>query len=227
MTSHQTRAVILKHHIYGESDKIVTALTADYGKIRGIAKGARSSQKRFGASLDVGSLVELRFQESPRELFFFQEAVTLVTDATWRRSLASLTAVSTALEWLDAFVKDHQLAPEKFLLISHFLETVQAETALSQLVAFEKELLIHSGLRLSWEECVECHDAQTKGNWRFDPDRGGLLCQRCHGGRGIVVDYSKIKAGDLPLCQKLLEHAFYVTVGRNLKSAEALHEFIL
>jgi len=60
-----TPAVVLRSWPYGESDKIVCLLTESYGKVRGIAKGAKRSRKRFANSLELFSLVNLRFQDRP------------------------------------------------------------------------------------------------------------------------------------------------------------------
>ena len=51
-TRQQTEAIVLRLLDYGESDRIVTFSTADFGKIRGIAKGARRSRKRFTNALE-------------------------------------------------------------------------------------------------------------------------------------------------------------------------------
>jgi len=58
-----TSAIVLRSRPFGESDKIVSFLTEKYGKITGIAKGAKRSRKRFVNSLEPFSLVNLRFQE--------------------------------------------------------------------------------------------------------------------------------------------------------------------
>ena len=52
-TSHKTEAIVLRCLDYGESDRIVTFYTRDYGKLRGIAKGARRSRKRFANALEL------------------------------------------------------------------------------------------------------------------------------------------------------------------------------
>jgi len=42
-----TPAIVLRSRPFGESDKIVSFLTESYGKLTGIAKGAKRSRKRF------------------------------------------------------------------------------------------------------------------------------------------------------------------------------------
>ncbi len=47
-TVHRSPAIVLRSRDYGESDRIVTFLTLDYGKLTGIAKGARIVHPMFG-----------------------------------------------------------------------------------------------------------------------------------------------------------------------------------
>ncbi len=47
-----SEAIILQTTDYAEFDKIVSLYTKDFGRITGIAKGAKRSQKRFGSRLE-------------------------------------------------------------------------------------------------------------------------------------------------------------------------------
>src|ERR1700675_2473168 len=49
--SQSHEAIVLRSRPYGESDKIVSFLTADAGKLTGIAKGAKNSRGGFANSL--------------------------------------------------------------------------------------------------------------------------------------------------------------------------------
>ena len=57
-SSQTTHAIVLRARPYGESDKIVSFLTEDFGKLSGIAKGALRSRRRFVNSLEPFSLVK-------------------------------------------------------------------------------------------------------------------------------------------------------------------------
>src|SRR3954467_14067260 len=53
MTAHATEAVVLHAFDYLESSRIIKLLTRDLGLRSVLARGARSSRKRFGAALDL------------------------------------------------------------------------------------------------------------------------------------------------------------------------------
>ena len=61
MPHRQTPAIIIDCHDFMEADKIITFFTLSFGKLTGIAKGAKKSRKRFGINLDLFSHVNLLF----------------------------------------------------------------------------------------------------------------------------------------------------------------------
>jgi len=65
-----TNAIVIRSLNYSESDKIVTFFTKDFGKLKGIAKGARRSRKRFQNALGLFSHLRL--------IFFDKEGLGLV-----------------------------------------------------------------------------------------------------------------------------------------------------
>ena len=61
-----SRAVVLRKVVYGEADLVLTLLSRDLGKLSALARGARSSRRRFGAALELFTVssVELRAHRS-------------------------------------------------------------------------------------------------------------------------------------------------------------------
>ena len=67
MREERTPAIVLRSRAHGESDKIVTFLTRDWGKVTGIAKGAKRSRHRFVNVLEAFTQVQLRFRPGRAE----------------------------------------------------------------------------------------------------------------------------------------------------------------
>lgn len=59
MKSFTTQAVILSRTEFGEADRILTFLTAEYGKVRGIAKGVRKSRSKLAGGIELFSISDL------------------------------------------------------------------------------------------------------------------------------------------------------------------------
>ena len=61
MPSRTSEAFILRTHPYAEGDLIVSFLTRDQGKLRGVAKRARRTRSSFGSSLERLSQVRIGY----------------------------------------------------------------------------------------------------------------------------------------------------------------------
>ncbi len=57
----KTTAVVLRVVDFSESSSVVTLFTSDFGKISGLAKGARKPKGSFESALDLLSLVRVVF----------------------------------------------------------------------------------------------------------------------------------------------------------------------
>src|SRR5215813_9406826 len=66
MPLYTTDALILRTYKLGESDRIVTFLTRDRGKKRGVAKNARQSRRRFGGALEPMTCGRVAYFEKER-----------------------------------------------------------------------------------------------------------------------------------------------------------------
>ena len=62
----KTAAVVIGSFPLGESDRLVTFYSRDFGKIRGVAKSARRMRSRFGSALELCTLGELVFFDGGR-----------------------------------------------------------------------------------------------------------------------------------------------------------------
>src|SRR5437016_5754381 len=58
-----TSALVLRTRPYGESDRIVTLITEQHGKVTGIAKGAKNSRRRFAGTLEPFVLIRAVFRQ--------------------------------------------------------------------------------------------------------------------------------------------------------------------
>ena len=59
MKTHISPAIIMRVKELGEADVLVTFLTPERGQLKGVAKGARRSRRRFANCLETFSLVSL------------------------------------------------------------------------------------------------------------------------------------------------------------------------
>ena len=185
MPLYKTNAIVTRSTNYGESDKIVTFFTRDFGKIRGIAKGARRSRKRFQNALGLFSHIRL--------IFFDREGVGLVraesgdilhTFPNIRENLIKIYYGNYFLELVNEMAGEREANLEAFnLLLSFLLSLEEGETQEERLRMFEIRMLSLFGYRPNLKQCDLCkkgwEDLRETPNLFFSPEKGAMICEGC------------------------------------------------
>ena len=249
MAQHRTNAVVIRSMPYGESDRIVTFFTEDFGKVRGIAKGARRSRKRFQNALGLFSHLRL--------IFFEKEGVGLVRVEACdilnvfpgvREHLKKIVYGNYFLELVNEMAGEREAHPEAFQLLLSFLSDLEkAEPREERLRMFEIRALSLFGYRPNLRKCDLC-----KRGWEglketpsvfFSLERGALVCEDCSRTSNNLVPLSlgtarlieRISQTELPKIQRLkftpqalsesralLPRFITYQLGKELKSLKAL-----
>ncbi len=184
MPLRQTSAVVVRSLSYGESDRIVTFVTPDAGRLTGIAKGAKKSRRRFGAALELFTFVRLAYFEKPAfELVRLESAEIIAGFTDARRDLAKIAHAAYLVEVAGRAVQPREPAFVVFRLLVETLGAVDAGPAdETRLRAFELRLLALLGYRPELRRCVRCRRVRpAEGRFRVSLRAGGLVCRPCSG----------------------------------------------
>ena len=198
MREERTQAIVLRTRAHGESDKIVTFLTQDWGKITGIAKGAKRSRRRFVNVLEPFTHVALRFRPSRSDgLAFILSCDWLQTFRSPSQDLQKFACASYMTELTDVMVAGREAGQETYLLLLHSLSALEDRPALPALFlpAFELRLLIDVGYGPNMTDCQVCGTALTPNDpdehaFTFSPSLSGLVCSKCTAQAGATFRLS-------------------------------------
>ncbi len=181
MSFHQTPAVVIGSIDYGESDRIVTFFTSGFGKIRGIAKGAKRSKKRFPNRLEPFTYIKLSFFEKENSSLVRIESCDFINPWTKiREDLAKIAYASYLLELIREMAAERQKTPEVFELLIHFLSLIESEEISERLLRiFEIRLLSLLGYRPELECCALCKQKVREDSFSFSLRRGRIICPEC------------------------------------------------
>jgi DNA repair protein RecO (recombination protein O) len=176
-----TPAYVLHGRAYGESDRIVTFLTALAGKITGIAKGAKNSRRRFGGTLEPFVLVRLAYRpRSGSDLVFLERCELMEAHRAFREDLDRYAAGTYVLELVDRLVLGAEPGSDVYRLLDDALRGLEAGPVDPILRAFELHLLARSGYAPSLEACRGCSRPLDDHSGAYlCVERGGLLCRAC------------------------------------------------
>jgi DNA repair protein RecO (recombination protein O) len=174
--------VVLRAVDTGESDRVVTLLTRERGKVAAYARGARASRRRFGGSLEPFTLVAAEVRErSASDLLGLDSVSPIAAFGGIRGDLARIACASYAAELARELVRDHEPHDDLFDLLVAYLGALDAAPARpAGLRAFELGALRAAGLAPRLDGCARCGGPlATDRAARLDPGQGGLLCPGC------------------------------------------------
>ena len=222
----ESAAIVLDCHDHGESDLVVTFYCQGIGRMTGIAKGAKRSQKRFVNKLELFSSLSLRYTEAKRSnnLAFIVEAELLESFLRLRQSMPLYLAATVIRELILAATRDLEGDDGLFSLLHWALQALDNQRpAMTVLVLFQLKFFEQIGYRPNLGSCLRCGQpfAMAQG-YGFDSRAGSIICRPCLGelGQAAVVPLSR---GTI----KFLDSAQHQPLGRLHRlhlSRAGLHE---
>ena len=195
-----SEAVVLRTWPVHESDLIVSFFTRDYGRMKGVAKAALKSRKRFGGALEPMTLARAWFAERPR-----QELVRLDQLEIVRSPMAApvdpvrLTALSFYAELLDEVLPEHDPQETVFRLLVSVLEQTTVEQSWMPLTYFSLWMTRLIGLLPDIAHCTACGETLQAAEISFSSYHDGLFCAAHRNGSGNVLS-----ADSWQLAQRML-----------------------
>ncbi len=181
-------SVVLRTWPVHEADLIVSLFTRDYGKIRGVAKSALKSRRRFGGALEPMTQARAWFAERPR-----QDLVRLDQLEILRSPLSSpvdqprLTVLSFFAELLDEALPDHDPQDAVFRLLHSVLEQTTVEQPWMPLTYFSLWMTRLMGLLPDILHCTACGEALRPGEVSFNAHADGLFCPLHRSGAATLL----------------------------------------
>jgi DNA repair protein RecO (recombination protein O) len=175
-------AIILSTRLFGESDKIVRFFTLASGKVSGIAKGAKKSQKRFMNTLEPFTQVRIEYFEKPTSsLVRIENADLGESNSGLEVSLKKVCVASFFTEFVDKLTKEKQRNEPLFHALKKILDSLKlVEFTVTDILYYELQMLRHLGYMLNLASCVHCGKAlPDMEKLYFSKERGGTLCPGC------------------------------------------------
>ncbi len=192
MPARVSEALVLRTYPLQEADLVVSFLTRDQGKLRGVAKRARRPKNAFGAGLERLSYVRMAyFQRETRDLVSLDGCELM-------RSQFGLASDYWAGVALDYFAEvTEQMLPdaepnEKFfrllLTVLDYLRTTAGNGAWRAVTYFSLWAVRLSGWLPELHVCLSCgsllDDSGAPERAYYGRDLAGLICGHCRAGLG-------------------------------------------
>jgi DNA repair protein RecO (recombination protein O) len=202
-----SEAVVLRTWPVHEADLIVSFFTRDYGRMRGVAKAALKSRKRFGGALEPMTLARAWFAERPRqELVRLDQLEILRSPLSAPVDHARMTVLSFYAEVLDEILPERDPQDAVFrLLVSVLEQTAAVESEVVQpwmaLTYFSLWMTRLMGLLPDTGHCMVCGEALAlrAAEVSYSRTADGLFC-----GLHANGSASALSADSWQLAQRML-----------------------
>jgi DNA repair protein RecO (recombination protein O) len=172
-----SEAVVLRTWPVHEADLIVSFFTRDYGRVKGVAKSALKSRKRFGGALEPMTVARAWFAERPR-----QELVRLDQLEIVRSPLSApvdhvrIAVLSFFAELLDEALPEHDPQETVFRLLLSVLDQTTVEQPWMPLTYFSLWMTRLMGLLPDIAHCTACGEPLQPAEISFNSLTDGLFC---------------------------------------------------
>lgn len=182
-------AIVVGTFDLGEADRIVRTLSAERGRTSALARGARSSRRRFVGLFEPGNRLRLELRRGRGELPLVTGAEPVAVPQRARTDLDRLALLAYGCELCSALAPEHHPAPQLAKLLTVWLDLLEAEAlpGMASRWALEAKALTFAGLAPALVRCAACGERLT-APVVFDPQAGGGLHAHCGGGRPVQVD---------------------------------------
>ncbi len=242
----ETESLVIKSYALAEADRIVVLLTHDHGMVRGVAKGAKRLNSKFGSGLEPFSVVQATyFQKDAVELVSIQKVELVRSNFDAAGNPDFLQKFSYLGDLLVTMSPPHDPNETLYRMVNACVETAAADTAtlLSTGVYFELWMLRLAGYLPDWSKCDGCgrtfddaEEANVQANYH-------LMCLSCRGGSaprqfggvsraiaaaarrlgpGEFAKYTSDKHGELKSISIILKQMVSTAIGREVVGEKSL-----
>jgi DNA repair protein RecO (recombination protein O) len=175
----QSEALILRTYPFHEADLLVTLFTRAEGKVRGVAKSAKRSKRRFGGALEPLTYVVAHWEDKEKQELARLDscdviASPLATEITYPR----VVALSYVAEVIDQLLPDREPSDDIFRLALSVVRHLKAETLWMPLTYFDLWMVRLIGLLPDLGHCAACGTILNGHRAYFHALADGLLCAR-------------------------------------------------
>jgi DNA repair protein RecO (recombination protein O) len=189
----KTEAIVLSKLDYGDTSKIASLFTQDFGKISVIIKGARSAKSKIGKVVDPLNHIRIVFyNKESRDLQLISDAEIIDYLPALRDDLEKLKYSYSVLELINKLIPEHESNPKLFAAVVRILIRF-SESNENPAITFGRFLLYflkEVGFELQLEKCPVCEKEDFKKNGIFYSFDKGLICGKC---KGEAVYNSEVK----------------------------------
>jgi DNA repair protein RecO (recombination protein O) len=178
MALKESEAIVLRTYPLREADLLVTLFTRLEGKVRGVARSAMKSRRRFGGALEPLTYVRVYYEDRERqELARLDSCEVLESPLAFEVSYARAVALGHVAELLDELLPDREANDDVFRLALAVLAALRRGADVwTPITYFELWMTRLMGYLPELSECIVCARPLNGSRAFFHALSDGLMC---------------------------------------------------
>ena len=173
----ESEAIVLRTYPLREADLLVTLFTRAEGKVRGVARSAKKSKRRFGGALEPMTYVRAFYDVRERqELVRLDACEVLESPMATEVTYARAAALAHVAELLDELLPEREANDAIFRLTLSVLHAMRGSEVWMPVTYFELWLTRLVGFLPELTECIVCGRSLNGSRAYFHALADGLMC---------------------------------------------------
>ncbi len=177
MALKQSEAIVLRTYPLREADLLVTLFTRAEGKVRGVARSAKKSRRRFGGALEPLTCVRAYYDEREgQELARLDSCEILESPLSGTLDYARVVALEHMAETLDELLPDREANDAIFRLAVSVLRQLRNGSIWLPVTYFQLWLVRLVGFLPELTTCGQCGQSLNGSRAFYHALADGLMC---------------------------------------------------
>jgi len=177
MALRETEAIVLRTYPMREADLLVTLFTRAEGKVRGVARSAKKSKRRFGGALEPLTYVSAFYDVKERQdLARLDACEVLESPMASEVSYARAVGLGHIAELLDELLPDREANDAIFRLTLSVMHVLTGPEIWMPVTYFELWMTRLVGFLPELTECIVCGRGLNGSRAYYHALADGLMC---------------------------------------------------
>jgi DNA repair protein RecO (recombination protein O) len=173
----KSEGIVIRTVDYGESNKVLTIYTKEFGKMGVMARGAKKTKSRLSSVAQLFTCAYFLIQKGSG-LGSLNQAEIIKSYRSVKQDIFKTAYAAYVVELLDKSTDEGKPSPALYeflnLTLTYLDEGIDPDVLRA---IFEMKMLRLQGVGPTVDRCANC--GRQEGNFSFSIAEGGYLCEQC------------------------------------------------